>query len=237
MRGKHLVASLCVVLLIGGASAFAGDLDLVGSILPPRNQQVAVVSGTVTLAGSGDRLLVLLDRGDDGTSPDDTIDAVIRVGLQGRAPQGELRRLERATIEISSRRVVITAPDGPVALEFSIDSEGMLPLVGLPPERDFRQPLSRLVGAALVFELAVCRPRLKETSAQVLAHVAAGDSPYLPPAACHGEDCQSGGMGSTSCSQTCGGIGCSVSCGSGHFACCNCSLITGAHCFCYPIPR
>ncbi len=237
MHLRVRVTSFLIVLLTAGGRIFAGGPGLVGSILPPTGEQVAVVSGTVALTGRDDRLVLFVDRSDAGVPTDGRIDAVIRVGLGGRVPQGELRRLKDATLEVSPRRVVLTAPEGPVALEFSIDSQGTLPLVGLPPDETFRRAGSRLVGAVEAFEIAVCVPRSGETIARAVAHVVAGDSPYLPNGACYSEDCQAGGMGSTSCSVTKGGNACSVSCGHGFFACCNVGMLTGAHCFCCPIPR
>lgn len=42
-------------------------------------------------------------------------------------------------------------------------------------------------------------------------------------------DCQSGGVGATSCSQNCGGSfgSCSVTCGSDSYACCKCQFLIG----------
>ena len=49
--------------------------------------------------------------------------------------------------------------------------------------------------------------------------------------------CSSGGVGSTSCSQTCGsGVGCSTTCASGYYACCKCGAYLSAKCICVANP-
>ncbi|MFV0248866.1 MAG: hypothetical protein ACK5H1_07895 [Tenacibaculum sp.] len=50
----------------------------------------------------------------------------------------------------------------------------------------------------------------------------------------HNGDCEQGGEGSTSCSITSNtGAGCSVSCGSGYYACCNETLLGANDCHCH----
>lgn len=56
--------------------------------------------------------------------------------------------------------------------------------------------------------------------------------------------CQSGGVGSVSCSRRCvglpggaGGTSCDVTCGSGYHACCNCIAGLVAQCYCRIAPR
>lgn len=54
-------------------------------------------------------------------------------------------------------------------------------------------------------------------------------------------ECEVGGLGTESCSESIG-IGpisdeCSVSCGDGHYACCNDKIFSGANCDCLAEPR
>jgi hypothetical protein len=49
------------------------------------------------------------------------------------------------------------------------------------------------------------------------------------------EHCDAGGAGATSCSKASGGYSCSVSCGSGYYACCNDHTVTPPSCNCKPI--
>lgn len=52
----------------------------------------------------------------------------------------------------------------------------------------------------------------------------------------HKSSCEAGGQGSTSCSITSNtGAGCSTSCGTGYYACCNETLIGPNDCHCEPI--
>jgi hypothetical protein len=47
-----------------------------------------------------------------------------------------------------------------------------------------------------------------------------------------GTSCTAGGTGATSCSITCNHYGCSVSCGSGYYACCKCGTLSLPSCTC-----
>lgn len=47
--------------------------------------------------------------------------------------------------------------------------------------------------------------------------------------------CQSGGTGSSACSIDCGSLGCSTSCNTGYYACCNC-FDNGPSCKCFSGP-
>jgi hypothetical protein len=49
-----------------------------------------------------------------------------------------------------------------------------------------------------------------------------------------GDDCSAGGPGSSSCNKTCPGTqsSCGVTCNSGYYSCCGCTIVGSSYCYC-----
>lgn len=193
-----------------------------------------------------DRVVVALDTNDDGWA-----DRVFLFDPYEPLPQGLGPREVRAVVTTSPNEFRLLADDGSLHLELH-------PFQAGEGQRSTEQSWGRVYahGKALVdLKMPARFARLGAVDTDGVVTVIEGET---KPCGSVDLGCNSGGEGSTGCSQSCGGFGltspviggsfagesCGVSCdiARGYYACCNCSA-GGAQCTCktksdeFPCPR
>lgn len=174
-----------------------------------------------TVSGTG--LALALDGGTSAASHDGYVDQVFV--LQQEAPAAESPRLlANADIHYAGNLLLVRAP-GHRPLLFLVQGRGdPLPDAGALGANDAQ----RYSGFGLARRTGTWEMRLTDvatTSMRDLLPTCAASPDGTVSAA---GTCDSGGVGSTSCSTSCvsSGDGCATSCGSGYYSCCNKAVCT-----------
>ena len=225
-----LLAVACSLLL--GSATLAGDACGARAL-------GGGVSGSVDIGVDRvGRVVIVVDEIDTRTDrPDGLIDHIFT--FSPREPYGQAfsYHAEKANITFAPDRVTVTAPDRSVLVDVAIKGE---------PRNYFKTPpknaLVLLEGIELIHRRVDSAMRLDSFDSRETFegfYRSTGPIEIAPNAPATGEilnpvkpqECQSGGEGATQCSCS-GADGCSVTCGSGYHACCNCQTVTLPTCKC-----
>lgn len=176
-----------------------------------RSQVLDSLRGAITLTASETGVVVACDQAGPAGIGDGVVDRVFTVQRAGGSP---LRLTGLGVVRHAPARLVIELEAQPRPLVYRVadqDTEG-----GVPPGAD----VESVIGIASWVPPAGTVMGARDLDVASLV-------PLRPPKC---EECWSGGSGSTSCSVSCDGTSCQVTCGQGYSACCNCVGV--ARCVC-----
>lgn len=202
----------------------AGDIQ-VNPALAEKHERAAIIFGSDVLG----RIAIAADY-----NGDDFADEVMLYWEKSRRTDVPVRKLRSATIVLLDGVLMVQSPGGSTEAVFSISGRDLSLLKG-DVKRGRRTIIAdRGLGFARIgIDPSAARPMYafdhsslytwpegfrEDTQFQQQTH-GGGQCPSCPNA--NNYNCQGGGCGTTTCNIPCGGA-CSVSCMSGHFACCNC---------------
>jgi hypothetical protein len=183
------------------------------------------LSGEVLIQNNGPRTVIAYVQ----TGPR-VISHVLRVTAEEPFPQNPVSfHFQRAEITVEPDQIVIRNADGDISVIFAVtrardDAHNLVVLSGYWLSQNV------VGGDRTITSIR----RARDIAAEWCdASVSGDDCLFDNDGGSGGTTCSSGGPGSTSCSCSHGGTSCTVTCGSGYYACCkNCYIVNGQSCKC-----
>lgn len=210
---------------VGGPSPEAVRAAQTVRLGVPNQARESLQGDVVLFPVSGTGLALALDGGASAVSHDGYVDQVFV--LQQESPTAESPRLlTNADIHYAGSLLLVRAP-GHRPLLFLVQGQGdPVPDAGAIGANDAQ----RYSGFGLARRTGSWEVRLTDVAATPMRDLlpTCAASANADSTASAAGTCDSGGVGSTSCSTSCvsAGEGCATSCGSGYYSCCNKAVCT-----------